>query len=142
MRHRFLTTDVCARLFCVVFLIYMGLAGLTVRTTVPGRLVVIEGDWTIGIFLAILAIAAMVLADVIINSIMPYRFHWQWVKSKRDLLYLAGAMLSLVPSWYITKINAVSLAGATLYLGIPLLIFHLAFCDIKAKYGAQIHEAG
>ncbi|MVW72123.1 hypothetical protein [Bordetella sp. 15P40C-2] len=141
MRHRFLTTDVCARLFCVVFLTYMGLAALTVRTTVPGRLVAMEGDWTIVIFLAILAIAGAVLVDVIVNSILPDRYAWQWVKSRRDLLYIISALLSIIPSWYMTKTFGLSYAGSIFYLGAPILIFHLALCDIKAKYGAQVNEA-
>lgn len=141
MRHRFLTTDVCARLFCVVFLTYMGLAALTVSTTVPGRLVAIEGDWTILIFITILAIAGAVLVDVIVNSILPDRYAWQWVKSRRDLLYIISALLSIVPSWYMTKLFGLSVASGVFYLGVPILIFHLALCDIKAKYGAQLNEA-
>lgn len=141
MRSRFLTTDVCARLFCAMFLCYIGLAGLTVSTTVPGRLVSTEGDWTIAIFAIVLAISAAVVIDVMVNTIMPDEYQWEWVKSRRDLLYIVGSMLSIIPSWYITKRYGLTWAGGVLYLGGPLLIFLLALCDIKAKYGAQINEA-
>lgn len=143
MKHRFFSTDITARLACVLFLSFMGLAALTASSTVPGRLVSLEGDWTITLFIAILALAAAVLLDVVVNSLMPDRYQWEWVKSRRDLIYLIGGLLSIAPSYYIAKLYGLTLAGSVLYLGMPILIFHLALCDIKAKYfGATVHEAG
>lgn len=141
MKIRIISTDVCARFFCVMFLLYIGLAALTARNTVPGRLVAMEGDWTVAIFLAILTISMMVLVDVVVNTIMPDKYQWEWVKSRRDLLYIFGAMLSIIPSWYVTRRIGLSWAAGVLYLGAPILILHLALCDLKAKYGAQVDEA-
>lgn len=142
MKHRFFTTDITARLACVLFLAFMGTAALTASSTVPARMAAIEGDWAVGFFVLILLMAFAILIDIVINSMMPDEYQWEWVKSRRDLLYLLSGFMSMAPSFYISKLFGMTSAGAILYIGMPILIFHLALCDIKAKYyGDSVHEA-
>lgn len=130
---RFFVTDVTARLGGILFACYIGTAGLTLPTTVPGKFVMMEGDWSLLIPIINLLIASVMLLDLVVNLLMSPRYNWKWIKPRRDYLYLAGCIFSLLPSWSIAKVVGVSGPGGILYVGFPLLFIHLAGSDIWAK---------
>lgn len=138
MKDRFLDSDVVARLFCALYLFWVGAAAFTSTTSVPGRLKEMEGDYISVIFIILLCISLAIVVDVCVNSLSDHRYNWNWIKRHRLMLYIVGGLLSLIPSWYIGRIFGLSVSSTIFYIGSPTLIFWMGLCDLRAKYGAKL----
>lgn len=140
-----MNTDLIARLMASTYMLYISLAGMGARTTLPGRMVAWEGDYVLGLFAIVLLTGLAILLDVVANELIPTRFQWKWVKNKRDMLYIVGGILTLAPTYYVTKVIDVSEAAVALYLVFPVLVMLMGFADVKCKFeanesGASVEE--
>lgn len=137
LRDRFFSTDIGFRLSCALFLYLIASLAFTRGSSIPGQALTIEGDYLSVIFIAQIIIACIILLDVVINTMMPDTFSIGIVRRNRDIVYVTGGFCALVPAWYMSRSFGLSWVEGLLYLGAPILIFYLAFCDIKAKWEGQ-----
>lgn len=62
-------------------------------------------------------IAILVIADVLINDVMPERYRFEWIRHQRHWLYTISAFLFLVPVFAAAKYHVSAIPQVWLFVG-------------------------
>lgn len=133
-----MNTDIIARLFLAALTFYTPYAALTIPSSIPGRMVNLEGLTSYPVFIAMLALSMSIFVDVIANSLCPYKACTIEVLARmRDVIYMGCAFCVLVPLYSVSKYSYIDPAANYLYLVIFSGALSLAWCDAYAKHGVD-----
>lgn len=134
MKNRFFSTDITSQLAILVFLMFMGSSAYLASSTVSARFRIYEGHYTFFIYAPIIILCIGIVTEIILATTEWQSRAGKWLRSRKGFLYTAVALLSLAPSFYITKKYEMTLPGVMLYAGIPAVMFHYVMGGLVQRF--------